>query len=133
MSKTNQVCITCTQRDSCQYYDPNRTLCVPVMTEQEMQFELMKSIEKANELRQEVSSMNKEREFWQQVHIQAAIAAMQGMVISDAYCSEEPVGPAYQIKRRKWAPARIAQEAVAYADFLIAELQNKGGKNETAK
>lgn len=64
---------------------------------------------------------------WQQVRIQAAIAAMQGMVISDAYCSEEPVGPAYQIKRRKWPPARIAQEAVAYADFLIAELK-KGGE-----
>lgn len=64
---------------------------------------------------------------WQHYRIQAAIAAMQGMVISDAYCSEEPVGPAYQIKRRKWAPAKMAQEAVAYADFLIAELK-KGGE-----
>ena len=63
---------------------------------------------------------------WEQTRIQAAIAAMQGMVISDAYCSEEPVGPAYQIKRRKWPPARIAQEAVAYADFLISELKKKG-------
>lgn len=68
--------------------------------------------------------------YWQHYRIQAAIAAMQGMVISDAYCSEEPVGPAYQIKRRKWAPARIAQEAVAYADFLIAELQKKGGQDD---
>jgi hypothetical protein len=64
---------------------------------------------------------------WQQVRIQASIAAMQGMVISDVYCSEEPVGPSYQIKRRKWSPAKIAKEAVAYADFLIAELQKKGG------
>ena len=70
---------------------------------------------------------------WQHYRIQAAIAAMQGMVISDAYCSEEPVGPSYQIKRRKWAPARIAQEAVTYADFLIAELQNKGGQDETTE
>lgn len=66
---------------------------------------------------------------WQQVHIQAAIAVMQGMVISDAYCSEEPVGPAYQIKRRKWPPGRIAKEAVAYADFLIEELK-KGGDDD---
>jgi hypothetical protein len=67
---------------------------------------------------------------WQHYRIQASIAAMQGMVISDGYCSEEPVGPSYQIKRRKWPPARIAQEAVAYADFLIAELQKKGAQDE---
>lgn len=103
------------------------------MSEQEMQFELMKSQEKVNALRQEVAAMNKEREDWRHYRIQAAIAAMQGMVISDAYCNEEPVGPAYQIKRRKWAPAKIAQEAVAYADFLIAELKNEGGKDEAAK
>jgi hypothetical protein len=99
-----------------------------IMTEQEMQIEIAKEQGKANMLRQEIAEMNKEHEYWQQVRIQAAIAAMQGMVISDAYCSEEPVGPLYQIKRRKWPPAKIAKEAVAYADFLIAELK-KGGED----
>ena len=98
------------------------------MSEQEMQMKIVSQQEKIRALRQEIAEMNKEREFWQHYRIQASIATMQGMVISDAYCSEEPVGPAYQIKRRKWAPARIAQEAVAYADFLIAELQKKGGQ-----
>lgn len=117
MSETNQVCVTCTQRDTCQYYDPNRTICVPVKVSDYEQF--------AGSLQSTID--------WQHYRIKAAIAAMQGMVISDAYCNEEPVGPAYQIKRRKWAPARIVQEAVVYADFLIAELQKKGGQDETAK
>ena len=38
MSKTNQVCITCAQRDICQYYDPNRTFCVPVKVSDYGQF-----------------------------------------------------------------------------------------------
>lgn len=113
MSNTNQVCIACTQRDACQYYDPNRTICVPVKVSDYVQF--------AGSLQPTTD--------WQQVRIQASIAAMQGMTISDAYCSAEPVGPSYQIKRRKWSPARIAQEAVAYADCLIAELQKEGGDN----
>ena len=96
-----------------------------------MQMKLYAQQEKVNALRQEVAEMNKEREYRQEVRIQAAIAAMQGMVISDAYSHEEPVGPSYQIKRRKWSPAKIAKEAVAYADFLIAELQKKGGQDET--
>ena len=123
MSKTNQVCITCAQRDTCQYYSPNRTICVPVMTEQEMQFELVKSQEEVNALRQEVAEMNKEREFWQQVHIQAAIAAMQGMLSNPAHQkvqseSGEPFGYFY------------AMNAIMCADVLIAELQKKGGQHE---
>lgn len=116
MSNTNQVCITCTQRDGCQYYDPNRTLCVPVKVIDYGQFE--------GPLKQSTVD-------WQHYRIQASIAAMQGMVISDAYCSEEPVGPSYQIKRRKWPPEKIAKEAVAYADFLIAELQKKVGQDDS--
>lgn len=97
------------------------------MTEQEMQFELMKSIEKANELRQEVSSMNKEREFWQQVRIQAAIAAMQGMIVSDAYANIE-IANSYtgEKKRVKWDENKIAKAAIAHADALVEELK-KGG------
>jgi len=80
------------------------------MTEQEMQFKLMESQEKVNELRQEVAAMNKEREYWQQARIQAAIAAMH------AFIGEQmPFG-------------HIAGEAVKIADALIAELQKKGGQ-----
>lgn len=80
------------------------------MTEQEMQFELMKSQEKVNELRQEVAEMNKEREYWQQVRIQAAIAAMQAFIGVE----QMPFG-------------HIAGASVKIADALIAELK-KGGE-----
>ena len=79
------------------------------MTEQEMQFELMKSQEKVNELRQEVASMNKEREYWQQVRIQAAIAAMQ--TVDDHVSTVE----------------ELAKRCVRYADALVAELKKGEG------
>ena len=81
------------------------------MTEQEMQFELMKSQEKVNELRQEVAEMNKEREYWQQVHIQAAIEFA-----------------AQILGNLGGAPTSVAKDAVDYADALVAELQKKGGQ-----
>ena len=92
------------------------------MSEQEMQFELMKSQEKVNKLRQEVSEMNKEREYWKQVRIQAAIAAMQGMLANPAHHkvqveSGEPFGYFY------------AMNAIMCADVLTAELK-KGGQND---
>ena len=128
MSRTNQVCITCAQRDTCQYYNPNRTLCVPVMTGQEMQVELIKSQEEVNALRQEVAEMNKEREFWQQIRIQAAIAAMQGMIVSDAYANTE-IANSYtgEKKRVKWDENKIAKAAIAHADALVEKLK-KGGE-----
>lgn len=69
-----------------------------------------------------VAEMNKEREFWQQVRIQAAIAAMQGMLANPAYQkvqveSGEPFGYFY------------AMNAIMCADVLIAELK-KGGQDE---
>ena len=84
------------------------------MTEQEMQFELMKSQEKVNELRQEVASMNKECEYWQQVRIQAAIAAMP--IVAD---------DGYNVRNEQHL---IAKYAVQLADALVAELQKKGGE-----
>ena len=83
------------------------------MTEQEMQFELMKSQEKVNELRQEVTSMNKECEYWQQVRIDAAIAAMP--IVAD---------DGYNVRNEQHL---IAKYAVQLADALVAELQKKGG------
>ena len=115
MSRTNQVCITCTQRDTCQYYSLNRTICVPVMTEQEMQFELVKSQEEVNALRQEVAEMNKEREFWQQVHIQASIAAMQA----------ELSNPNNKFMMCEDKRAIIVRRAVGYGDALTAELKKR--------
>jgi len=85
------------------------------MTEQEMQFELMKSQEKVNALRQEVAAMNKEREYWQQVRIQAAIAAMN--IVAD---------DGYNVRNKQHL---IAKYAVEIADALIAELQKKGGQD----
>jgi len=82
------------------------------MTEQEMQFELMKSQEKVEALRQEVAEMNKEREYWQQVRIQASIAAMP--IVAD---------DGYNVRNEQHL---IAKYAVQIADALIAELK-KGG------
>ena len=50
------------------------------MTEQEMQMQIAIEQGKVNVLRQEVAEMNKEYEYWQQVHTSAAIAAMQGIL-----------------------------------------------------
>ena len=85
------------------------------MTEQEMQFKLMKSQEEVNALRQEVAAMNKEREYWQHYRIQASIAAMD--IVKDAYNIHDDV-------------EQLVQHSVRIADALIAELQKKGDKNE---
>lgn len=93
------------------------------MTEQEMQMKLALQQEKVETLRQEVAEMNKEQEYWQHYHIQAAIAAMQGMLANPAHQkvqveSGEPFGYFY------------AMNAIMCADVLIAELQKKGGQDE---
>ena len=79
------------------------------MTEQEMQFKLMKSQEKANSLRQEVAAMNKECESWQHYRIQAAIEFAAQILANHG-----------------GAPTSVAKDAVDYADALITELQKKG-------
>lgn len=68
--------------------------------------------------------------YWQQVRIQAAIAAMQGMIVSDAYANIE-IANSYtgEKKRVKWDENKIAKAAIAHADALIAELK-KGGQDE---
>ena len=84
------------------------------MTEQEMQFKLMKSQEKVKALRQEVAEINKEREYWQQVHIQASIAAMS--IVAD---------DGYNVRNEQHL---IAKYAVELADALVEELK-KGGQD----
>ena len=102
------------------------------MTEQEMQFELMKSQEKVNELRQEVASMNKEREYWQQVRIQAAIAAMQGQLSNDESVKQmiETLDSVALPDKTKAYMNLVARSSVMLADALVAELQKKGGQND---
>lgn len=67
---------------------------------------------------------------WQQVRIQAAIAAMQG-ILSD----EEVVGYAcseatYKENEKHTIPVAVARFAAACADALIIELKEKGGSDE---
>ena len=122
MSKTNQICITCTQRDTCQYYDQNRTICVPVMTEQEMQQQIAIEQGKVNALRQEVADMNKEREYWQHYRIQAAIAAIQGLVSNEIHLNHaDKVAEEKGINTSTF----LAKCAIDIADALVAELQKK--------
>lgn len=75
--------------------------------------ELMKSQEKVKALRQEVAEINKEREYWQQVRIQAAISAMP--IVAD---------DGYNVRNEQHL---IAKYAVELADALVAELR-KGGE-----
>ena len=75
-----------------------------------MQMKLSSQQEKVNALRQEVAEMNKEREFWQQVRIQASIAIVQGW-------ASTPQG----------ITKNYMKGAVELADALIAELK-KGGE-----
>lgn len=94
------------------------------MSEQEMQMKLASQQGKVEALRQEVAEMNKEHEFWQQVRIQASIAAMQ------SYISD---GERMALVSKKFDYDDkiifkfIAEGAVMYADALIAELK-KGGE-----
>lgn len=61
---------------------------------------------------------------WQQVRIQAAIAAMQGLISGGIYSSSSTIKLAQ--KRGQSGTEFIAQMATEFADDLIAELQKKG-------
>lgn len=112
MSKTNQVCITCTQRDSCQYYDPNRTLCVPVKVSDYGQF--------AGSLQSIID--------WKHYRIQAAIAAMQGMIANPQTFEQLVHDKGYKEVCGGDKSQIIAIASVMYADALVAELK-KGGED----
>ena len=85
------------------------------MTEQDMQLQIAIEQGKINALRQEVAEMNKEREYWQQVRIQAAIVAMN--IVKGAYNIHNDV-------------KQLAHHSVIIADALIKELQKKGSNDE---
>lgn len=88
-----KICITCTQRDTCQYYDPNRTICVPVKVSDYVQF--------AGSLQPTID--------WQQVHINTAIRLT-------CVLSEKMLGAGYSERE-------IAKQAVELADALVEELK----------
>ena len=75
-------------------------------TERERQLELELEQVKAENLRYEVTKMNKEQEYWQQVHVQAAIEFA-----------------AQILGNLGGAPTSVAKDAVDYADALVAELK----------
>ena len=101
------------------------------MTEQEMQFKLMESQDKVNALRQEVAEMSKEREYWQQARIQAAIAAMQGQLANDESVKQmiETLDSVALPDKTKAYMNLVARSSVMLADALVAELQKKGGQD----
>lgn len=75
-----------------------------------------------------LQTKNEDTTDWQQVRIQAAIAAMQG-ILSD----EEEVGYAcseatYKENEKHTIPVAVARFAAACADALVAELKEKGGQ-----
>lgn len=86
-------------------------------TEREQQLEIDLEQAKLENLRREVANMNKEKESWQHYRIQAAIAAMP--IVAD---------DGYNVRNEQHL---IAKYAVELANALIAELQKKGGNNET--
>lgn len=111
MSNTNQICITCTQRDICQYYDQNRTICVPV---------------KESDYRQFAGSLQPTID-WQHYRIQASIAAMQGQLANDESVKQmiETLDYASLPDKTKAYMNLVAQSSVMLADALISELQKK--------
>jgi hypothetical protein len=63
---------------------------------------------------------------WEEVRIQAAIAAMQGLISGNIYTSST-IRLAQE--RGQSGTEFIAQMATEFADDLIEELQKKGGDN----
>lgn len=98
------------------------------MSEQEMQMKLALQQGKVEALRQEVAEMNKEREYWQQVHIQAAIAAMQGMLSS----KETMESITRQAEKHNISvQTALAVLSVNDADALVEELKRR--QNERSR
>jgi len=98
------------------------------MTEQEMQLQIAIEQGKVNALRQEVAEINKEQEYWQQAHIRAAIAAMQGMIANPQTFEQLVHDKGYKEICGGDQSQIIAIASVLYANALIKEL--KKGVND---
>lgn len=107
MSKTNQVCVTCAQRDTCQYYDPNRTICVPVEVSDYGQF--------AGSLQPTID--------WKHYRIQF-VGQIASSIMSNYEFYAHAIGEECK-KSGKSRPEMVAQMSLDIADALIAELQKK--------
>ena len=67
---------------------------------------------------------------WEQIHIQAAIAAMQGMIANPQTFEQLDHDKGYKEIRGGDKSQIIAIASVMYADALIEELQKKGRQDE---
>ena len=84
-------------------------------TEREQQLEIDLERAKLENLRREVTDINKEDEFWRQVHINTAIRLT-------CVLSEKMLGAGYSEKQ-------IVKQVVKLTNELVEELK-KGGNNE---
>lgn len=66
---------------------------------------------------------------WQQVRIQAAIAAMQGMLANPQTFEQIDNDEGYKEVCGGDKTKIVARVSVMYADALVAELQKKGGQD----
>ena len=108
MSKTNQICITCTQRDTCQYYDQNRTICVPV---------------KVSDYRQFAGSLQPTID-WQHYRIQAAIE-FAAQILANHGCGGAPTSVAKDAV--DYADALV--EELKRSDYVYAECRRMDAIN----
>ena len=69
---------------------------------------------------------------WEQVRIQAAIAAMQGQLANDESVNQmiETLDYSSLPDKRKAYMNLVARSSIMLADALVAELQKKGGQHE---
>lgn len=67
---------------------------------------------------------------WQQVRIQAAMYAMQGMLANPQTFEQIEHDERYKEIRGGDKVQLVAMASVMYADALVAELQKKGGQDE---
>ena len=80
-------------------------------TERERQLELELEQAKAENLRQEVAKMNKEQDYWQQVHIDAVVKLTCAL-------SEKMLEAGYSEKQ-------IVKRAIELANVLVHELKQR--------
>lgn len=93
------------------------------MSEQEMQMKLASQQEKVKALRQEVAEINKEREFWQKVHIQFV-----GQIASAIISNYEFYAQAIEEECKNFGKSRpemVAQMSIEIADALVEELKRR--------
>jgi hypothetical protein len=96
--------------DICQHYDPNRTMCAPVKVSDYGQFS---------------ASLKQSTVDWQHYRIQAAIAAMQGMLANPQTFEQLEHDERYKDIRGGDKLQIVAIASVMYGYTLVEELKKK--------